>query len=1286
MNHLRKVTFTFLGLSFAGQAMAQDPTANDVKKPNILLIVDTSGSMEYKTGSDEYPTCAPLNPNDPLDLTPPNEKSRWIQVLEVLTGTIENYSCDQMNRNSPEFIAEFSMPGGGPPPPDANYRNPYHRPLSYGCAITPDRSTTLSNAFDWAAPLEADYPVNPSSLVACSPNFQQEGNGFIDIYNDQARFGLGTYDSLPEPDLGYSGAPDYTPAYPAGVRGAWSYYGTGSPAEGKPPDCLSLQDMEVGLRNGAAPASEGKMIYFGGQDLTDIQDMARHDRLQQVLLATRPFGATPINGALDDAKRFFWEDSSLEPTGSTLYDATRLSPRFDEYVECGCREQHIILITDGEPNLDLRPDCEAEGIGTGGGAGLDGVCPYEDTPAEILEELADGSTVQQACSPADTGVNRYQILTHVVGFSTDTYAGGTLQCAELRTNSVDWNVDGTGTCATNNGADPDLEVCCTLHQLAAAGSADGLGEPYLAPDSAGLQAALGDIMEAIVGGTASATQPVRSPGVGLTDNTGAVAFRILTSYRTDTGTSGVWGGEIERLRWTCNSGVPEEQPKDVGLGDDFVHNILTNIDDREFVAFVPTANANQSIRPSAPNSVNDGVSTLTPGSIVTEVGDSFIPLVPAAAMNITMGDAACTLDSEANDAEACAARVLGWTLGYNSGSSPNRNRCVSASDEDNCSVVGDVMHSTPTIVNRPTAAVEDESYETFANGPAKGRPMIALTSSNDGILHGFNLSPNSSGGEDVILASPNNEYFAFLPPAVLPQLKNQYPSTRMKLLDGVAIVQDVVATATPNTPPIYGYALERSLANAVELDAGVSTWRTIMVQGFGGEQTGYFALDITDPRRPSTVGDTGPQFLWQLTTTTTPANLFGLGGTPTIATVNIGGNEVAVAILPGGRGGSPTGVACQRNDPDASTWANTGWDDSLTGFTGRTYEPRTHVNCYSPANVAARSLTIVRLDTGEIVRTFRRTTTEVAGLSSIIFGAGDNPFLDSPITGIPAAFPAGPGTVSDRVFVGDQDGGLWRVDLSDPIPGNWTMELFFDAYAEDGDQEGKAITGAPVLSLDDRGQITILFATGDQDLSGGMNDRHYVYSLTEAEHPDPDEDGFYAKVNWELPLTGGKHVVGPLSLLAGVVYFTTVDPSQANACVSATSSIWGLDYIQPHRLPSEDEDSAPVHGGIARLSIAGTASQERSIGSLVPSGNEATVFGVSLEYVPSCTTIEEDALGALIPGSRTAVTQASSSNLQLVFQTNEPGNALGFETGFQAVTLDPPMTASSIRSWAAILD
>src|SRR5688572_27356323 len=61
--------------------------------PNVLLLVDTSGSMEFKTDGSQV-TCNPGN----SALT--NERSRWINVLEVLTGTFNDYSCESLDRIS----------------------------------------------------------------------------------------------------------------------------------------------------------------------------------------------------------------------------------------------------------------------------------------------------------------------------------------------------------------------------------------------------------------------------------------------------------------------------------------------------------------------------------------------------------------------------------------------------------------------------------------------------------------------------------------------------------------------------------------------------------------------------------------------------------------------------------------------------------------------------------------------------------------------------------------------------------------------------------------------------------------------------------------------------------------------------------------------------------------------------------------------------------------------------------------------------------------------------------
>lgn len=1273
-----------LGLFTSNFAASQDPSSFAAKKPNILFVVDTSGSMEYETGADTYPRCYPAESN-PAQHT----KSRWIEVLEVLTGTIQNYSCAAVDRSSANFIDEFSM-FDGTDPPDARYRNPYHRPLSNGCAITAERSAaaSLSNAFDWAPPVQTPYPVNPTlPLAACGTPFSQAPDGFIDTNNDLARFGLMTFDPLPDEQTGHGAGPAYTPQYASGVEGTWSYFG--SPAKGKPADCNFDTTLEVGVRNGAAPATEGKMIYFGDQDLSSTLDTARHDRIQQVLLGTRPYGGTPINGALADARYFLLSDSSPEPvcagtaSGSTLYGAAQsglqLSPRFDQYVECGCREQHIILITDGEPNLDLRPHCEQLGS-------PDGACPFNLTPEQILADLSSTETAG-ACNDASPGGTRHKIETHVVGYAVSTYASGAMNCNSLRTDITDWNVSG-GTCDTT--ADDDLKVCCTLHRLAEAGNvtdnddADGdgvtdpgVGMPYIAPDAATLRSALSKVMADISGASASATRPVRSPGIGLADNT-MRAFRLLTSYNPTWAVDGLWYGNIERLRWTCDlTGTPQEQPKLVSAGDDFHRNVAEHLGARNFVTFVPDgtgAGGDETLRPFLDlGDPTDGAGVRSGVQYSGNVSTMKASIVPEALELNHNVDAGC-VSTGAPDNNTCRNQIVDWTLGYDDGE--GNNRCPTPTDEQNCSVIGDILHSTPTIVDRPTAVVDDETYEGFAT-EHRQRMMMAYVSSNDGQLHAFGASPNDADDADGPLFK-NNEHYAFIPPAVLPRLKTQYPGagsgTRMQLLDGVAVVQDVVSTGGPQP---QARRFERTL-DSVQLEE--SSWRTVLVQAFGGQQPGYFALDITD--------DSAPIFLWQLTTNSAGTPIFGTGGQPLITTVNLGGTETAVAVLPGGSGGSPLGGGCLRSNPTrGSSWTNTHYDTSDTAF-----EPRTAVNCYAAGNLAARSLTIVRLDSGLILRRFIRDPSNPADamLLTDVFGQSPtpgNPFLDSPITGTPAAYPAGAGMIADRVFVGDQDGTLWRVDVSKLDPAQWTMQLFFDAFANDGATEGKPIIVPPVLSVDQRGQITVNFATGDQDLSGSAGENQYVYSLTEVENAAGTD--FVAKVNWATRFQDGEHVVGPLSLLDGALYFTTVAPASQNVCNSSPASIWGVDYLE-----RAEPTANAFSGGVARLQPASESTPQQSflVADLVdPSAGTQTdagqVFGVSLEYVPSCAEVGT-ATDQYTGASRSTIGATTPPALQLVFQTSgvTEQSGLGFNTSFQAVNLVQTRTASTIQSWAAVLD
>jgi len=1265
MTHSRKsaaaiLLFAFLAPSFAsGQTPPADPTAAEDKLPNILFIVDTSGSMEYQTGSNTYPDCTSADPT--------KNRSRWIQVLEALTGNITDYSCETIDRSSSGFRSEFSMSGSSSEPPDANYRNPYHRPLSgiaTRCAMSPG-APIGSNAFVYTKPKEIVYPLG-SSIASC--NFDQ-GAGFIDTFNSQARFGLMTFDTLPNEETGHDGASSYTINNAQGVRGAWSYY-SGTPASGRPADCSEYQTLEVGVRNGGAPTSEGKMVYFGADDTALSLEV--NERVQEILLLTRPYGATPLNGALEDARHFFFSDSSAEPSGE-YGSITKLSPRYDAFVDCGCREQHIILITDGEPNLDLRPHCE--NAPSDPSTPLVGKCPYPDTPVEILEDLASANIANPSCPLSARGSNQYPIYTHVIGFSTEEYAPGKL-CKDLRADHPQWDanvlaanlstpfdvtagpVNGLCAKALGTDSDEDLKVCCTLHQLAKAGSKSGSGMPEIAPTGSDLEAALGSIMKTITGkGTASATQPVVSPGVGLAEQD-SVAFRIFTSYSNDS-TSGLWSGKIERQRWECVDGAPVPQKRDESVGDNFSKNTADGNSGRTFVTFKPSSlSGGQSLRPWLIPGLDDGLGQ-GGGTLIATSAASLAGSTMGAAMALDISHAACGLAPSLTSPDACAQRVLKWTLGDTD--DRGKTRCLNAA---NCDVIGDVMHSTPKIVNRPTAPVEDESYTNWANeADIKSREMMVYVSSNDGLFHGFALSPN--GSTPVAPVPPLNERFAFIPPAVLPALADQYggvtdPGKKSTLLDGVAVVEDVVATKT-GAPPNYEWTLERDFTSSSE---NTNKWRTIMVQSLGGSTPGYFALDITKPAEP--------QFLWQLTETSLGKPLFGTGGTPLITTINSNGKEIAVAVLPGGLDNSTIPGTCTRyNSPP---WANTHYSSLASTGGGLTFEPRTEVNCSEAvagvSQVAARSLTIVRLDSGQVIRTFR--TRPFADLSSTpisdLYGSSFAQ-LDSPITGAPAAFPAGTGMIADRIFVGDQEGTMWRVDVSNSDPRKWTMQLFFDAYSDDSFTQGRAITQAPLLSVNRKGEITVNFTTGTNSIAGDPGDIHYVYSLTEAELDDGSD--FYAKMNWRQRYIDGEHVVGPMSLVGGTLYYSTIIPAPGNPCISAGSRIWGVDYL-------ENNSGGVLTGGLGKLKGD----------QFVPV--DGTIVGVTPEFVPSCATEATLSGGAsYLAGARTAVRSPTPSNLQLVFQTNKEtsdSKDSNFDTHFGVLELDPPRTASTILSWAAILE
>jgi type IV pilus assembly protein PilY1 len=419
--------------------------------------------------------------------------------------------------------------------------------------------------------------------------------------------------------------------------------------------------------------------------------------------------------------------------------------------------------------------------------------------------------------------------------------------------------------------------------------------------------------------------------------------------------------------------------------------------------------------------------------------------------------------------------------------------------------------------------------------------------------------------------------------------------------------------------------------------------------------------------------------LWQLTEDASGNPIFGKSGsTPLITTlfVDSGGSktEVAVAVLPGGE------------DPDPPLGTSTTRKNASPTNIDSLFPARTLVPAYATAekNKAARSLTIVRLDTGEVIRSLRADANLPAGIKAKSRTLAAD--FDSPITGTPVAFPGTTGSIADRMFVGDRDGSLWRIDVASTDPSNWSAKLFFDAYSGKTFDAGQPISTPPVLSVDLKGNVTLAISTGDQETlvaTAGM--KNYVYALTER----PTGTAFASHVNWDIELSNGERVTGPMSLFNGALYFssyTPESPTSTNVCGEGASRVWGMDYLLP-KVTGATALTDLDDGGKERLpdGSGGFVQYLDQTASMLT--NAGIIFGVGVAAVPSCideTSITDPYFGV---GNHARIDNISPGSYQLVMQVSGTGNVSdNSRTQRVEINLPTPPSSTRIDSWAAIVE
>jgi type IV pilus assembly protein PilY1 len=259
-----------------------------------------------------------------------------------------------------------------------------------------------------------------------------------------------------------------------------------------------------------------------------------------------------------------------------------------------------------------------------------------------------------------------------------------------------------------------------------------------------------------------------------------------------------------------------------------------------------------------------------------------------------------------------------------------------------------------------------------------------------------------------------------------------------------------------------------------------------------GERRGgnhYFALDVTSPQ--------SPRFLWQIGPEREGYSEMGQSwSTPIFGTIPYG----EVFFIGGGYDEN------QDTGPDAGEDAH------------------------------GRAIYIVDAITGDLVWKYSHA---------------ENPFMVHSIpSNIARLDTTGDGYI-DRLYVGDMGGKVWRIDISNPSPSNWTGKLLFDSGGR------RKIFYPPDVCLENNGQWyeMLFFGTGDRADPKEITVSNRIYAvkdengptLTESDLRDVSDtllndtdtsNGWYIRLNRHL----GEKVLSTPVVYFGAAYFTSFIP------------------------------------------------------------------------------------------------------------------------------------------------
>lgn len=588
-------------------------------------------------------------------------------------------------------------------------------------------------------------------------------------------------------------------------------------------------------------------------------------------------------------------------------------------------------------------------------------------------------------------------------------------------------------------------------------------------------------------------------------------------------------------------------------------------------------------------------------------------------------DCLAALVANARSADTVTRELLLHARGYDVGTQASPKGTGPVASPTNTGVtgrawlMGAVLHSRPLPIN-------------YGKRSGSSEDIRVLVGSADGYLR-------------MIKDSDGSEVWAFMPQAVmgaLPTLRENSPGGAVPYgVDGpvVALIRDRNDSAKDDD-----FVISRSASSSDD--------RVLAFFGLRRGGNRYYAMDITNPDAPSgdpCNGGSGAKLLWSIgpdglrracsagvvSGTASQFSALGLAfSTPQFARLRFdhGGTEEtrSVLIFGGGYNGGTNGAG-QRTGKDLHNSTNTtsgqqiGQDDG-TG-TGTSAVDR------------GNAIYIVDAETGELV--WRSVRGSSASYDSGTLSYRHPMLVDSIASDITVLDTNSDG-LSDRFYVGDTGGRLWRGDIAG-ARADWTLTPVTSVgrHAESTATlaADRRIFHAPdVVPVRERDKAydIVLFGTGDREDPFNSTTVNWFYAFR-------DTDVISGKASSEIITSEGS------SALAQHDDFT----DQTSACASAGAGssckdVRGLDPGYRFRLQRSGEKmfSAPVTlDGITSFSTYVPATP-----SCTPQEGSGRFYNTALldsRPVPYVNQVGSDRDSAL-PGGPPGEVRAASQNTQLI--------------------------------------